>query len=140
MTKTCGKCGEVKDRALFHSDSRSKGGLQNRCKACQADDQRARWARDPERRREVANRTRVTAQTFIIEYLLGNPCVDCGESDIVVLDFDHLGDKIAGVATLVNKGARLELIEQEIAKCEVVCSNDHRRRTAKRQNGYRLQN
>ena len=59
--------------------------------------------------------------------------MDCGESDVVVLDFDHQGDKVATINTLIKRGAAISTILTEMAKCEVVCSNDHRRRTAKAQ-------
>jgi len=80
---------------------------------------------------ERGRQAKAEATTQLIEYLRGHPCVDCGETDIVVLDFDHLRDKAAGVSDLVAAGARWERILVEIEKCEVVCANDHRRRTAR---------
>lgn len=79
----------------------------------------------------------------MVEHLRANPCVDCGETDIVVLQFDHLpgSDKKFDVARAVYGSTRSwAAIEQEIAKCEVVCSNDHDRRTSKRAGSqkYRL--
>jgi len=58
--------------------------------------------------------------------------VDCGESDPLVLDFDHRDgvDKLGTIAFLRARGQRDELFG-EIAKCEVRCSNCHQRRTAK---------
>jgi hypothetical protein len=38
----------------------------------------------------------------------------------------------------VNQGAFWNDILAEIAKCEVVCANCHRRRTCVRVNGYRV--
>ena len=63
-------------------------------------------------------------------------CVDCGESDPVVLEFDHIADKKAAVTTMVWGGLLWTSIEREIAKCEVRCVNCHRRRTAVQQ-GFR---
>jgi hypothetical protein len=65
--------------------------------------------------------------------------VDCGESDPVVLEFDHLdGEVKAGnICTMVNRPCLWEAIVAEIEKCEVRCSNCHRRRTA-RQMGWWL--
>lgn len=57
--------------------------------------------------------------------------MDCGETDIVVLDFDHQGDKVAEINVMIDAGLAWRTILAEIAKCEVVCSNDHRRRTAR---------
>ena len=65
-----------------------------------------------------------------------HPCVDCGESDIVVLEFDHLRDKTANVSYLISTG-EIPRIKEEIAKCEVVCANCHRRRTSERGGWYR---
>lgn len=67
------------------------------------------------------------------EYLLTHPCVDCGEADPIVLDFDHVDHtlKTANISKMVRDRARWSRIEEEIAKCEVRCANCHRRRTAK---------
>jgi 5-methylcytosine-specific restriction endonuclease McrA len=65
-------------------------------------------------------------------YLREHLCTDCGEPDIVVLEFDHLRDKTAAVSALVHQGVSWERVLEEIAKCEVVCANCHRRRTARR--------
>jgi hypothetical protein len=68
---------------------------------------------------------------LLVEFFRERPCVDCGESDPMVLEFDHLGEKSFNIA----KGLRThswQAVLDEIAKCEVVCANCHRRRTAHR--------
>lgn len=73
---------------------------------------------------------------FIVGYLLEHPCVDCGEDDIVVLDFDHVGsEKNHNVGYLIGSGT-LEKVRAEIELCEVVCANCHRRRTASRADSW----
>jgi len=68
----------------------------------------------------------------IDEYLRTHPCVDCGEGDPLVLDFDHRDgvDKLETVAFFRAKGRRDESFA-EIEKCDVRCANCHQRRTAK---------
>jgi hypothetical protein len=66
------------------------------------------------------------------------PCTDCGEDDVGVLEFDHVGSKRAHVSTLAARGVRLPRLEAEVACCEVVCANCHRRRTARRGDWRRL--
>jgi hypothetical protein len=69
----------------------------------------------------------------IVDYLKEHPCVDCGERDIVVLQFDHVrGKKQKDIAVMMNHGYSWENILAEIGKCEVRCANDHARRTAER--------
>jgi cytochrome c553 len=55
-----------------------------------------------------------------------------------VLEFDHVGEKRTEVSTLVRRGVRLDRISAEIANCEAVCANCHRRRTARRGGWRRL--
>jgi len=62
--------------------------------------------------------------------------VDCSESDVRVLEFDHLGDKLADVSALV-RASSLAKIQAEVAKCDVVCANCHRIRTRTRVGDYR---
>lgn len=63
---------------------------------------------------------------YKLEYLLSHPCIDCGYSDPRALEFDHVkGKKKDNVSTLCMKARSLDLIKEEIAKCEVRCANCH---------------
>src|SRR2546430_5412285 len=60
----------------------------------------------------------------LYEYLSTHPCVDCGNSDIRVLDFDHVyGEKVENVSRLLGHSVAWPTILVEIAKCEVRCAN-----------------
>ena len=60
------------------------------------------------------------------------PCLDCGGVfPPCAMDFDHVGPKSFGVMSKYGDKTMAELLE-EIAKCEIVCSNCHRVRTAAR--------
>ena len=72
---------------------------------------------------------------FVKEYLSKHACLDCGEKDIRVLEFDHTkDDKYNDVSVLVWRACSIKTIEKEINKCEVVCANCHRKRTWQRKN------
>ena len=86
-----------------------------------------------ERKQEIRQeRTR-----YLLDYFLAHPCSDCGETDAVVLEFDHVrGEKTFDIgASLTYRN--WQAILAEIAKCEVVCANCHRRRTANRRGSVR---
>jgi hypothetical protein len=68
----------------------------------------------------------------VLDHVRCHPCVDRGEADPVVLEFDHLDEKLASISVLLSQAATSAAIEAEIARCEVVCTNCHRRRTATR--------
>lgn len=72
------------------------------------------------------------------KYLMGHPCVDCGNSDIRVLEFDHVkGNKRFDIGKAVNSKYGWETVLEEIEKCEVVCANCHKIRTNERCNSWR---
>jgi HNH endonuclease len=74
---------------------------------------------------------------FLRDYLREHPCVACGESDPVVLDFHHVGQKTAGVVQLAGRECAIAVLEEEIAACEVQCANCHRRQTIIDQEHFR---
>jgi hypothetical protein len=74
---------------------------------------------------------------FIWDYLKNHPCVDCGESDPVVLEFDHQGEKRMAISEVGRRNPSLETIQKEIDKCEVRCANCHRKRTAVQLDWYK---
>lgn len=86
------------------------------------------------------NQNILTARKFgnkrkIYEYLLSHPCVDCGENNPVVLEFDHVRDKKSfNMSSATVKGYTWDLIENEIKKCDIRCANCHKMKTAKEQN------
>ena len=75
---------------------------------------------------------------MIFEYLQGHPCVDCGEADPLVLEFDHVrGVKSGNISQMMAYCVSEARLLEEIAKCEVRCANCHRRVTAIRGGWYR---
>jgi hypothetical protein len=74
---------------------------------------------------------------WLIDYLGVNPCTDCGESDPMVLEFDHVADKNFNISVALTVRS-WKSVSAEIARCEVVCVNCHRRRTAERGGFARL--
>ena len=72
-------------------------------------------------------------RAYINNHLKANPCVDCGEADIIVLEFDHIGDdKHFSISDATRHGYSITKIKNEIAKCEVRCANCHRKKTYER--------
>lgn len=65
--------------------------------------------------------------------LLQSSCKDCGNSNPIVLEFDHLPgtEKKFNIAKAVSGSTRSwKSIQSEIDKCEIVCANCHRIRTS----------
>jgi hypothetical protein len=135
----CSRCGEEKPRESF-TWSLSKG-RDCYCRPCRAAYGREHYERNRKRyirlaglrsRKEIERR-----QALVVQYLEEHPCIDCGETDVVVLDFDHLSDKSFNVSYGIRY-LRWETVLKEIEKCEVVCANCHRRRTAQRSRSGRF--
>jgi hypothetical protein len=89
------------------------------------------------RARSVVDRAR--NRQFVAEFLATHPCVDCGEVDIIVLEFDHRDpkNKCDDVGRLISTSG-LAALKQEIEKCDVRCGNCHRIRTARQFGWYRV--
>lgn len=82
-------------------------------------------------------RIRLRNSQITFDYLKFHPCVDCGESDPFILEFDHVsGLKKESISNLAKRRSSVKKIIDEIAKCEVRCANCHRRKTAKELGWY----
>lgn len=78
-----------------------------------------------------AKRFRDKKRAFVDE-AKNKPCMDCGQKyPAFVMDFDHRKEKLFNIGENVPRKRLVEL-QQEIAKCDVVCSNCHRLRTLRR--------
>jgi hypothetical protein len=86
-------------------------------------------------RRENHRRHVLRQRAYVDSIKLDRGCADCGfNGHPAALDFDHLPGtiKVFNIATMVIRRNGLAAIMAEIAKCEVVCANCHRIRTANR--------
>lgn len=103
-----------------------------------AADQRACARRSYERNKEKV-KARVRARNIeerkrikeLVQMAKAVPCADCKTSyPFYVMDFDHLGNKKFDLAKAMYQS--FNRVKEEIEKCEVVCSNCHRKRTHQR--------
>ena len=133
MYKKCRHCKKKKLLAEFSKHAKNKTGVANICKTCKQAYDNAYYAANLSRRKAVTSSRRaqrLSAHRFVCEYLLTHFCVDCGEADPIVLEFDHVrGKKLASISVLKNRSKKI--VEREIKKCVVRCANCHRRKTAK---------
>lgn len=84
----------------------------------------------PDRRQQRKRRSRVQA---FIQDQKKRPCADCGGTfHPDAMEFDHVPGRGGKLFNLARGRASLRAAQAEIEKCDVVCSNCHRVRTAKR--------
>jgi hypothetical protein len=94
---------------------RIRSGLHARCHNCRR-----------ETHREYYRNARQDIKAWIYNYLLDNPCIDCGESDPMRLTFDHRENKHFDLGkAFIGKAKDLGSVQLEIAKCDVRCANCH---------------
>jgi hypothetical protein len=141
MLRKCGRCEALKPVEEFAWRRKAKGQRHNYCRTCHAAYRREHYLANRQRyiRRAADNKrkARLAQTTLLLAHFADNPCVDCGETDPVVLEFDHLRDKRFNIGTAVTRYG-WDAIAAEIEKCEVVCANCHRRRTARRRGAVRF--
>ncbi len=123
--KVCKDCGESLPLTVFYRNANMADGHLSWCKRCVVN----RYGPGRSRR---AKDDRGYFQCVKVE----RGCTDCGYSaDPVALDFDHLPGTTKKYRIACMAGMSRALIDAEIAKCEVVCANCHRIRTAQRLKG-----
>ena len=92
------------------------------------------------RARERRDRVRREIREKLLQYLKEHPCEQCSEDDPVVLDFDHKdpSQKSFTISSAARLGKSWKQILAEIKKCQVLCANCHRRRSAKQCSSHKL--
>lgn len=138
--KICTMCQESKPEEEFHFKNKATGRRNPRCKSCQStlmkkhyQDNLEKYA---ERNKKTSTEQRERHRRYLFEYLKTHPCVDCGEEDVEVLQFDHI-EMLNGDRHRPTNSSWLSIprLQAEIDKCEIRCANCHVRRT-RRQMGW----
>lgn len=118
------------------------------CKACvtkKSTENTYRWRNKyPEKYAKCKEKLKINGRDYrtkastrskaLVNIAKAKPCADCGvQYPYYVMDFDHVrGEKVFTIATKKCRYLNAKILQSEIDKCEVVCSNCHRERTYKR--------
>lgn len=136
MTKhLCSTCHHELPASAFATSILSKKS--KTCRECRSAYNR-RWYElnrdDCLQRSRIDGQRKKSEADEVIRKLKDRPCADCGgRFPTVAMDFDHVrGEKLTIIAKLRGRSFSLERLLAEVAKCEVVCANCHRVRTARR--------
>ena len=138
--KTCRACNKEKPEEAYNWRNKAKGKRNPTCRECMRNYLKNHYYNNVTYYVEKAERQeqKYRRETYqkIFAYLTEHPCVDCGENDPLVLEFDHMirEDKLAEVSTLISHQRPWRIVFNEIQKCQVRCANCHRRKTAREQN------
>jgi hypothetical protein len=145
--KTCSKCGAQKDESEYFFKDKKSGRLHAECKACYKEHRATYYAAHYEKNKAAYQlraklyraKKRQEFQDKILTYLRDKQCAVCGESDVRVLEFDHLDPALKqfGISQAYRLGISWEVVLEEIGKCRVLCANCHKRHTAEQFNWYK---
>ena len=143
MKKVCPGCHKERDTEQdFNWKDRGHGIRNTRCKSCQSNVSKQHYRKNKQRYLDRARAREVLViednHKRLTDFLAHHPCVDCGQTDIRVLEFDHVrGKKSGDISRMVIQSYSWSTIEAEIAKCEVRCANCHRIKTNERHGWWR---
>ena len=137
--KYCIRCKADVAISQFNKNPTRRDGRDNLCRTHRREYQQKWYEKNREKHirrvyvNNIAVRERNTA--LLLDYLLKHRCLDCGESDALVLEFDHVrGIKTKDISCMIQEKWSWKAIVAEIDKCVVRCANCHRRKTAYEQN------
>lgn len=119
---------------------KKSGRLHAHCKECYKKQRETYYTEhylkygDQYRERAKLRRAKVKRdlQIKLKDYLSDKSCKNCGESDIRVLEFDHLNPatKRFGIANAITDGRKWSDISEEMKQCQILCANCHKKQTA----------
>ncbi len=132
---TCSICHKDKQETEFNFRNLKSQTRYKHCKECQKNSRKTSYQQNRQYfldyQKENYKTWRTNQRNFIRSFKEGKPCTDCGKTyPHYVMDFDHLPQFEKSFAIASEGFYRSEeVLLQEFAKCDLVCSNCHRSRT-----------
>lgn len=127
--KTCSKCKRPKPVTEFHKSKKDRYGRQSRCKSCANGNSAKHFIENKQHYREKSRKQKQAVRGWYFNLKAKLKCCRCPESHSACLDFHHRNPKTKrfNIASAVWEGLSIPKILAEIKKCDVVCSNCHRK-------------
>lgn len=122
----CTICKHIKKLSEFNTSKKATSGHKSNCKPCEIEYQRV-WF----------NQLGLDKKIYIYNYLEKHPCADCGNTNVMELEFDHFRDKSFNIGRAHIERRTLVELKREIKKCVVRCANCHTVKTHIEQNTWK---
>jgi len=140
VMKQCCRCKLIKDTSEFHRSAPRRDGFQSYCRACKKVIDNEHNRRNPHRNHDRTRAYILRNRRWLYDYLRTKQCEweGCTVNDPDMLVFDHINpdEKRDHVSNMVNNSWGLKSIQEEVAKCRVLCANHHQKHTIQ-QFGYK---
>lgn len=137
--KQCFRCKKEFPLEFFKWKNKAKGTRFSYCNLCMISYRHAHYLSHKNyylNKAHIRNsKVKKERAKFLLNYFIGHPCIDCGNTNPLVLEFDHkdTGLKEFNVSNVLYWGSMSRILK-EIQKCEVRCANCHKIKTAKQRN------
>ncbi|GEM_PF-1243068 len=142
LNVVCSSCNRNLSFENYSFRDKKRSILNKVCKTCHSKYRKKHYLDNKEKYIEKAKswnqKQKAVLRGYIFQVLENSQCVDCGEKDVIVLEFDHLSNKKLSITQMYRNSSSLQSIKKEVEKCVVRCVNCHRRKTANQFNFWRL--
>lgn len=145
--KVCTVCGKFKPETDYYFKNKYANKLHSQCKVCYSEKRKLFWEDhygkygNGYRKRAMERNKKLKTQTkkLLLSHLANKSCEDCGNDDIRVLEFHHLdpSSKAFSIAKGMANTYSWVKILREIDKCQILCANCHKIKTAEEQGWYK---
>lgn len=111
-------CNISKSLEDFGWRSKAKGIKNSYCKPCRREYDKEYWKKRSKaskaQKRLLSNKRVQFVRQYLYDWYKKNPCKDCGETDPVVLQSDHIEEKSFDVSTAAGRGVSIKTLQKEL--------------------------
>lgn len=128
--RTCTKCNTLKPALSFDvSNKPNTNGRAFACKECRVARYKADKAKNPDYYNRMLRNNRARKRAKLADMKAERGCAVCGERHPACLEFHHRDptQKVGEVGKMADRACTWEAIAAEVMKCDVLCSNCHRK-------------
>ena len=126
MVRKCSVCKKEKPLDQF---SKKKKGYQCYCKTCHSYYRKQHYLKNKNKIITQIEERQRSLQIYLSDYKTQKACKECGENHPACLDLHHrnASEKLITPSNMWRQGWSIERMHSELDKCDVLCSNCHRK-------------
>lgn len=127
--KICNKCGYPREIEEFSYENEVKDKRRGTCVHCQRENTKRHYNNNKGVYLDSQQKARIRIKKYLDDYKTDSGCIVCGENHIATLEFHHRDprEKEDNLTEAIRCKWSIARTDREIAKCDILCSNCHRK-------------